>query len=262
MKTAVLTFLTLSLAPRVDAGPDAQGQMSRFFHWKPAANATRWVVFLPGSSGLRIFNDDQHYSGLAARLNRQGWSVLLVDYKPAYQESAAKPKGTADEKILWVTEQAIGWLRQAHPETSSLPGSLVGWSLGAEGVVRLVNDGTKTTALGIRSAVVYYPSIKGKEQLHNKVPLLVLSGEADDVTRAKDVKAFVQGRAPATAPVELEIYPGARHGFDVASLAKRKTIRLLPLIGPKATLQYHPGAASDAEARLVRFLANPAPHWK
>lgn len=164
----------------------------------------------------------------------------------------------AADKIAWVTEQAVDWMRREHQETSHLPGALVGWSLGAEGVVRITNDRAKATALGIGSAVVYYPSNEGKQQLSNQIPLLILTGGADDVSRAKDVRAFVQGRAQSVAPVELQVYPGAYHGFDVVSLTERQTIRLLPLIGPKATLQYNEAAAIDAEGRLVSFLANNA----
>ena len=256
-KTAFAT-LALCLASLGHAALDSQGQMTEFFHWKPAENATGWVVFLPGSGGLRVLEDDHHYSDVAERLNRHGWSVLLVDYKPAYRAAGTGPKGIAAEKIAWVAEQAVEWLRREHQETSRLPGALVGWSLGAEGVVRIANDRTKATALGIGSAIVYYPSNEGRQHLSNVVPLLILTGEADDVSRARDVRAFVQGRAPGAAPVELQVYPGAYHGFDVASLTERKTVRLLPLIGPKATLQYNEAAAIDAEGRLVSFLANHA----
>lgn len=251
----LLFTVALCLAAASPAASQEAPRMSDFFHWRPAVNATGWLIFLPGSDGLRVLGDDHHYFDVAGRLGKLGWSVLLVDYKPAYRAAATRPEGPAASKIEWVAEQAIAWVRSAHPETSDLPGALVGWSLGAEGVLRMVNDPASVSAPGIRAAVVYYPSNQAKQKLSNRVPLLVLSGEADDVSRPKAVEAFVQGRAADSAFAELHLYPGARHAFDVASLHERKTVRLLPLIGPKATFQYNDAAAVDAERRLTDFLA-------
>lgn len=253
---AIATLLLVSCAHH--AGPRTEGQMSDYFHWLPAADAVGWVVFLPGSGGLRVLDDDRHYFNVAERLNQRGWSVLLVDYKPAYRASGAGKEGTPGEKIAWVTEEAVAWMRRSHPEISNLPGALVGWSLGAEGVLRIVNEGTRATTIGANAAALYYPSNKDDLQLMNHVPVLVLIGEADDVTRATDVQAMVRDRDSGAGPVELHLYPGAYHGFDVASLVKRRTVRLLPMIGPKATLQFDEASAADAEQRLLAFLANNA----
>ena len=246
--------LCLALAP--PAGCAVRAEMSDSFHWRPASNAMGWVVFLPGSGGLRVLDDDHHYFDLASRLNRSGWSVLLVDYKPAYQAAGTAPKRSTGEKIAWVTEQAVGWMRHEHPETAALPGALVAWSLGAEGALRIVNDPSLPKTLGMQAAVLYYPSNQEKLRLNNQLPVLLLTGELDDVVRAIDVQALVRDRTENAPSAELQVYPGARHGFDVASLRKRKTLRILPLVGPKATLQYDEAAAKDAEGRLVRFLAS------
>jgi dienelactone hydrolase len=112
------------------------------------------------------------------------------------------------------------------------------------------------SALGIATAAVYYPSIEDGITLNNQIPILFLSGQEDDVTRAADLEALVRDRSSSAGVVTLHVYPGAHHGFDVASLTKRRTIRLLPLIGPKATLQYDEASATDAEKRLVAFLAD------
>lgn len=251
---AVVSFWIVAAS----AGMAAGAQMSDSFHWRPAANAVGWVVFLPGSGGLRVLDDDHHYFDVAERLNHDGWSVLLVDYKPAYRSAANAPKGSAGEKIAWVTERAVEWMNREHAETTALPGALVAWSLGAEGALQIVNNSAKSAALGIRAAAMYYPSNQGKVRMDNQLPVLVLTGGADDVVRATDVESLVRDRPASAPPVELHIYPGAFHGFDVASLKKRKTLRLLPLIGPRATLQYDEAAATDAERRLVDFLADGA----
>jgi hypothetical protein len=105
-----------------------------------------WLIFLPGSSGLSILGDERHYFSVAERLNGHGWSVLLVDYKPAYRASGVALQGSAGDKIAWVTEQAVEWLHDQHPETVAQLGAMVAWSLGAEGALRLATDEGRTEA--------------------------------------------------------------------------------------------------------------------
>lgn len=224
------------------------------FHWRPQAGSQAWVIVLPGASGLKVLGDETHYFKVADQLNQAGWSVLVLDYKAAYQAVQHPPKLPTGEKIAWVTEQAVHWLHQAHPETANQPGALAGWSLGAEGVFVLANDHPRATGLGLRALATYYPAQEEGRGLTNTLPLLVLTGEADDVTRVQDIQTLLKKRPPSSAAAELHTYPGAQHGFDVASLTQRRRIRLLPLVGPQATLQYHQPAAEDAAKRLQDFL--------
>lgn len=250
-------LLVAALASCAASGPGVAGStMTDHFHWQPATTArpVGWLVFLPGASGLRVFQDGRHYADVATRLNARGWHVLLVDYKPAYHAAPDKPDVPTARKIAWVTEKAIEWIRTTHADAAALPGGLVGWSLGGEGVYDIVNDGDRAARLGVRAAALYYPSNQAKAALRTTVPLLILTGERDDVVKAKDVRALVEARAPGGAPVDLHVYPDGRHGFDIASLVEKRTLRILPLIGPKATLQYDPASARDAEARLAAFL--------
>jgi dienelactone hydrolase len=232
--------------------------MAGSFLWHPATNPVGWVVFLPGSGGLRILGDDHHYLDVAGCLNRSGYSVLLVDYKPAYAAAGNAPKGDAGDKVAWVTGRAVEWMFREHPGTTALPGALVAWSLGAEGALRIVNDPVMSKELRLGAVVMYYPSNRRKSRMDNRLPVLVLAGEQDDVVRAKDVESLVRDRPEGAPPVELHMYRAAHHGFDVASLKKRKVVRILPLVGPRATLQYDPSAAADAEKRLLEFLSRNA----
>lgn len=234
--------------------PRGVGAMSDYFYWRGVADAVGWAVFLPGSSGLTVLDDDQHYYAAAEALNARGWNVLLVDYKSAYRAAVDAPGGSSGEKIAWVAEQATDWLKVSRPEMASLPGAVIAWSLGAEGAIELVNDRKRLAATGIRSAAMYYPSIPGNVGLNNHVPVLVLTGELDDVTPLNEVKALVENREPGAASAELLTYSNAHHGFDVASIREETTIRVLPLVGRKMTLQYNADAASDAAAKLYDLL--------
>ena len=238
--------------------PRGVGVMSDYFHWQDVDGAKGWVVILPGSSGLTVLDDERHYFDAADALNAQGWNVLLVDYKPAYRAAMDAPGGDTGEKIAWVTERAIAWMIGNRPEMGAVPGAVVAWSLGAEGALYLANDRAALESTGIRSIAMYYPSIPGKFQLDNHVPLLILTGESDDVTPVVDVNALVAGQRSGAKDIELHTYPNAHHGFDVASIQEEKTVRMLPLVGPSATLHYNADAATDAADKLAAFLGRSA----
>ncbi|MCB9848214.1 MAG: dienelactone hydrolase family protein [Phycisphaeraceae bacterium] len=260
----ITAMLVLASALQGCAGPGAAASGAApedYYHWRPAPDAKGWAVFLPGSSGLTVLDDDHHYFDAAERLCDQGWQVLLVDYKPAYRASGDKARRSTGEKIAWVTEQAILWMRRNHPETAATPGALVAWSLGAEGAIRIANDPELAASLGLRAAAMYYPSNEDHVALRNRIPLLILTGASDDVTPADEIRTFVEESAEGAAEVVLRVYPECHHGFDIASISQKKTLRILPLIGPKATLQYNQNAAEDAWRTLVGFLgANATAH--
>ncbi len=253
----VLGLGVLIVVAAVAARPRVVGPPERYYRWyaAPAGTARGWAMLLPGANGTNVFGDTTHYASVARRLNDCGFDALLVDYKPAYFASPDAPRVPTGEKIAWVARRAFESMARTHPEVRSRPGFLVGWSLGAEGVLPLVADEAATRDLRLAGAVMYYPANQERRKLACLVPVLVLTGEADDVVRVGDVRAMVDTRAPGSAAVELVTYPGAAHGFDIASLGKRRVVRMLPLIGPHATLQYEPKAARDASARMCDWLA-------
>jgi dienelactone hydrolase len=65
---------------------------------------------------------------------------------------------------------------------------------------------------------------------------------------------MVESRSAGAAQVDLVVYPGAHHGFDIESLTMPRTVRLLPLFGPSATFFYDADAARDADQRVSAFL--------
>jgi dienelactone hydrolase len=227
--------------------------MESHFHFRPAASPRgAWAVLLPGASGLTIFDDKDHYFRAAAALNAEGFDVLVVDYKPAYKAAPDPPKLPTGGKIAWVAEQAIAWARATDKVKPEQPGAIVAWSLGAEGLWPLLADQTRVNALNLRAAAAYYPSNEDAVPLKTGTPLLILTGEKDDVTGAKGIRAMV---ARAASPiVSLHVYPNAHHGFDVESIPKPRTVRLIPLVGPSATFGYDATASRSAGTELARFL--------
>jgi dienelactone hydrolase len=83
-----------------------------------------------------------------------------------------------------------------------------------------------------RSAIAFYPPCLGFKD-NMTVPTLILIGELDDWTLAKECRNMVEGRDDygvsrqkgQGVPIKLVVYSGAHHGFDAANL--RTPIKLL-----------------------------------
>lgn len=235
-------------------------------HRGAGGGARGWVVLLPGASGLRVFEDDGHYHRVAERLAAAGLDAIVVDYKRAYASAGgdrsdaagvARPGAgsSTGAKIAWVTEQVAGWARETGVIDADAPGVVMAWSLGAEGVWLLLPG--RAEALGIRAAVCWYPAHERASVLETPLPVLVLTGSADDVIAAAGIEAFV-----ATARggrVEFEVYEGAHHGFDIESISPARRVSLIPLIGPSATFGYDRAGATRAWVRTESFLARVLP---
>lgn len=227
--------------------------MGSHFYFRPASNPRgAWVVLLPGASGLTIFDDKDHYFRAATALNAEGFDALVVDYKPAYKAATNPPKMPTGGKIAWVAEQAVEYARATGKIKPEQPGAIVAWSLGAEGLWPLLADDTRMNALNLKAAAAYYPSNEDDVPLKTSTPLLILTGEADDVTEAKGIRAMVSRMASPI--VTLHVYPNANHGFDVQSIPKPRTIRVVPLIGPSATFGFDDQASRSAQVELAHFL--------
>ena len=241
--------------------PEASAELARdgmaaHFHFRAHEGdvARGWVVLLPGASGLTIFEDSGHYFRAAERMTREGFDALVVDYKAAYHAAADRPDVETGEKIAWVTERAAAWLREKGHAAPDEAGFVVGWSLGGEGVWTLLSSPERVREMGLAGAAMYYPANEGKLHSCGGVPLLVMTGGADDVVPASEVRTTADTARAQGCEVTLEVYPGAQHGFDVESLKRKRVARLLPLVGPKATFQFDADAAADAEGKLIGFL--------
>src|SRR5258708_33475171 len=80
--------------------------------------------------------------------------------------------------------------------------------------------------LKFKAAVAYYPScIVATDQL--TIPTIILIGELDDWTPAKDCERWMERRAGKGAPVKLVIYPGG-----LSSLSRPQPRSRPPLLFP------------------------------
>jgi dienelactone hydrolase len=132
----------------------------------------------------------------------------------------------------------------------------VGFSQGAWQVLSSVERGIieQTSPNKFRAAVAFYPNCLGfKGDL--TVPALILIGELDDWTLAKECRNMVDGRDDwgisrqrnEGVPIQIIVYPGAYHGFDAPN-PKGPTV----LLGHR--LEFNQSATDQSIAALHEFL--------
>lgn len=226
-----------------------------YYFWRPAtadAAPRPWAVLLPGSGGMSILGDDQHYFRAAQWLNARGIDALIVDYHHAARFVPAARDGESGDRMAAIVRDAIAVEREHGRMGANCPGAVIGWSLGGEGAWSLARDGLSDSALA--AAVMFYPTVRTPRPYANVLPILVLQGQADNVTPVGDVQAFVSERAEGAGELNVHVFAGATHGFDVPSLDPPRSMRLPPLVGQRVTFGYDAAAANNAYAELEAFL--------
>lgn len=253
---------TIQVKPRPHADGDyqpaaADGLASGVYLNPTAPHASRWVLLLPGASGLTVFGDTQHYFRAADAIASKGFNVLVVDYKLAYRNSPVRPDGATGSKIAWVVKETVQWAKQRGVIREGERGAIVAWSLGAEGLWHLFSDSNAIESVGISAAASYYPANESALAINPPVPLALFLGEKDDVTPALQARNSIPHSNSEL--VKCHIYPDAHHGFDIESVQPVKRVSLVPIIGPAATFGYDKPSADDARKKLLHFLDSRVP---
>lgn len=232
----------------------AQLFSDNYYHYMPEESKSndQWMLLLPGSSGLTIFDDKHFYHRKAEAMKNLGFTVILLDYKALYKSinNKNKPKGTAGDKIAWTVKQAISMALLNKHIKPMQKGHLLGWSLAGEGIFNLLKDTSFITVSNIQSAALFYPSNERKESITTPIPLLIQIGEADNVVDAEGLKEQISDHDR----VRLIYYPQCAHGFDIESLSRGRKIRFPPIFGKQYLFQYNEESAKTAYSELIRFL--------
>ncbi|WGS21867.1 MULTISPECIES: dienelactone hydrolase family protein [unclassified Bradyrhizobium] len=176
------------------------------------------VVLLHGCSGYFKQLDERWGKRLAA----WGYVTLTVDrFGPRGITSACTsgvPPATVHDAY-----RALHFLTQ-QPAVDPARVAVVGFSQGAWLALFSVERGAieRNATDKFRAAVAFYPSCLGI-QGNMTVPTLILVGELDDWTPASECRNLADGRDDwgisrekgKGARIELIVYPGAYHDFDV-----------------------------------------------
>jgi dienelactone hydrolase len=229
------------------------------------------LVFLHGCGGLIHDGDlDERETSWAGELNRLGYAVLMVDsHGPRGIGSTCSLRVTnPDEwmKLMLKREgDAYGALQflAAQPFVESNRIGLIGWSLGGGVVLLATRSGewarlNGTGSASFRAAVAFYPALCNDDEQapgwSNETPLLLLQGASDTWTQAAPCQRFVENAVARGARIDMQIYPGAYHAFDLPNTP----LQLLPVQTRPGTLPYvgsDPAARRDALERVPAFLA-------
>jgi dienelactone hydrolase len=134
--------------------------------------------------------------------------------------------------------------------------AVIGFSQGGLLALTSVERGAieRTSKEKFRAAVAFYPPCLGLKDSMT-VPTLILIGELDDWTPAKECRNLAEGRDDygisrqkgLGVPIELIVYPGAYHDFDIPGLAT-------PVQFLGHHLEFNQAAADQSIDALRKFL--------
>ncbi len=199
------------------------------------------VVVLPGCTGF-----SGHSASTADRLRRWGYVALTVDSLGPRGLSPVCGYSFLDQITdAFAALQYLSQLSFVDPERVAV----LGYSKGGFSALAAVDDTPLTQSFErkFRAAIAYYPGCSISAAIMT-APTLIMIGEADDWTPAETCRGLAALTRREGVSVDLTVYPGAYHGFDVRLL--QPGIRYLG-----HWLEYNEPAANDAEEKVRAFLA-------
>lgn len=238
---------------RGEAPKDVSGDRLRGFLAKPEGDGPYpAIVALHGCSGL----PEAVVQSASERAVSWGYVILLVDsFTTRKIDHTCTPDRYAAADVYERTLDAYGALlflaRQpfVDPHRVAVAGASQGGMVilsvaEARSTEFFVNPGN----LDFRAAIALYPGC-GVVGARPRMPTLILVGELDDWTPAKDCVPAMSHWGNAGAPVELVTYPGAHHAFDVQIFQPGRM-----MFGHWA--EYNAEAAENARRRIRAFLGD------
>jgi dienelactone hydrolase len=202
------------------------------------------------SPGVIILHGCQGFSsstaGVADSLKNLGYVGLAVD--------SLGPRGIADACGQLFIDQALDayaalkFLSQ-QPFVDRSRIALLGRSMGGSSALMAVERGAIERRFPERfaAAIAYYPSCRGYSPTLI-VPTMILIGEADDSNPAEACRGMTALPHREGARLDLTVYPGAYHAFDVREFQPGMHVR-------GHWFEYNEPAATDAWEKVRAFLA-------
>ena len=156
--------------------------------------APAWSQACPDALFLSVHAPFAHDSGYG----RQWWSV--ADRSPSVMQAGAATAATYLNGFL-----------DSQPD---LPYALAGFSQGA-----MMSLYTGLRRIAAPRAILAFSGALLTTEFHNKAPVLLVHGEADDVvpvSRSRDAETLLRA---AGNPVEAHYIPGLGHGLDDTAIS-------------------------------------------
>ena len=200
-------------------GPRSSGAPGR---WAKELLSQGYVVILPDSFSTRGYPNGVCTDASKGRF----------DVRPFVRARDARAARAFLQTLSYVDKERIGLMGGSHGGYTTL--------------VTLSRPGS-----GFAAAVALYPRCTFFQQLKPEVPLLILTGELDDWTPAKECVPLAGER------VTVKVYPGAHHSFDSPRPERFVAERINPVspTGRGATTGGNAEAWADSIRQVTDFFA-------
>jgi len=231
-------------------------------YYKPRAEGRHpGVVMLHGCGGMLTKSKKlkSRPTFWARWLANQGYAVLLADsFNPrgfrTMCQTLKRPVNPHNERPY----DAFGAVKflQAQMEVQANRVALMGWSNGAMTLLWTIKDKSKQhpddLKAPIRAAVAFYPGCirLGRKAYHTEIPTLLQLGLADDWTLPKPCLRLVEKARNNGAPILVDAYPGAFHGFDHPK-SRPRTITTRNSNSKTKERKVHVGTNTEARALAI-----------
>jgi len=184
---------------------------------QPEGGSAMGVLLLPMITGVNPFVQEAAAKLAGAGFTALAWEPYSGQPHPKDQaESLAMSQKLLDKPAL--AEQSI-WLTYMLEELGNRSVGVLGWCLGGRYALLLPAQDRR-----LRAAVAYHPSIVDPPFPNQEMdaaalvgeiqcPLQVLYPNEDRVTSRATFNHLAESLLRMQAPLDLQLYPGADHGF-------------------------------------------------
>jgi dienelactone hydrolase len=201
------------------------------------------VVVLHGCGGI-----SSHAMAIADRLGGWGYVALTVDTLGSRGIDTGCYSGTFVDQAFdaYAGLRYLSTLKVVDAERVAL----FGQSMGGSATLYAMDHDLAAQYFGhrFRAGIAYYPRCVVAPEPAMTAPVLILIGEADQWSSVDACKMLQDHARPDSATIDLTIYPGVHHAFDVTQLKPGRG-------AGGRWVEFDELAARDAEERTRAFLA-------
>jgi dienelactone hydrolase len=247
--------VVLALAVLSAAGQTLAGSLVEFANVLEHAKPTRLSGYLSRPDGAGPFpavvvlhgcgGISSHSIGIADELTRLGYVALTVDsFGPRAMTDACGQLFIGQATDAYAAARFLAQQPAVDPERIAM----LGQSMGGSSALAALERGSIEHRFPEKfaAAIAYYPSCSGHPPTLT-APTLILIGAADDLNRTEACQEMASLPHPDGAEIELVVYPGAYHAFDVDWFQPGRDVR-------GHWFEYNAAATDHARDRVRSFL--------